>query len=135
MVWKLRKQVELTWYRNYENQGELTWCVNYENQAELTLACRTHKISRSSGLNIIHRLTPWLPAALPATKQHRRKLAGKNNPKKKLTTGSVRRKKTYKQVHPDTNVSTKALRIINIFVSEIFERIAGEVASSSNQSW
>jgi histone H3/H4 len=47
-----------------------------------------------------------------------------------------RRKETYsvyiykvlKQVHPDTGVSSKAMSIMNSFVNDIFERIAGEAA-------
>jgi histone H2B len=47
-----------------------------------------------------------------------------------------RRKETYsvyiykvlKQVHPDTGVSSKAMSILNSFVNDIFERIAGEAS-------
>jgi histone H2B len=31
-----------------------------------------------------------------------------------------------KQVHPDTGISSKAMTIMNSFVNDIFERIAGE---------
>ena len=34
--------------------------------------------------------------------------------------------KVLKQVHPDTGISSKAMSIINSFVNDIFERIAGE---------
>jgi histone H2B len=34
--------------------------------------------------------------------------------------------KVLKQVHPDTGVSNKAMSIMNSFVNDIFERIAGE---------
>nr|XP_029721668.1 histone H2B-like [Aedes albopictus] len=34
--------------------------------------------------------------------------------------------KVLKQVHPDTGVSSKAMRIMNSFVNDIFERIAAE---------
>ncbi|KAL7370749.1 hypothetical protein ABVT39_009994 [Epinephelus coioides] len=34
--------------------------------------------------------------------------------------------KVLKQVHPDTGISSKAMGIMNSFVSDIFERIAGE---------
>ena len=36
--------------------------------------------------------------------------------------------KVLKQVHPDTGVSSKAMSIMNSFVNDIFERIAGEAA-------
>ncbi|XP_022600399.1 histone H2B 1/2-like [Seriola dumerili] len=34
--------------------------------------------------------------------------------------------KVLKQVHPDTGISSKAMQIMNSFVGDIFERIAGE---------
>ena len=48
----------------------------------------------------------------------------------------VRRKESYslyiykvlKQVHPDTGITTKAMGIMNSFVSDIFERIAMEAS-------
>src|ERR1700684_1446917 len=33
-----------------------------------------------------------------------------------------------KQVHPDTGISNKAMAILNSFVNDIFERIAGEAS-------
>ncbi|MEW5297627.1 MAG: hypothetical protein WDW38_006814 [Sanguina aurantia] len=36
--------------------------------------------------------------------------------------------KVLKQVHPDTGVSSKAMSILNSFVNDIFEKIAGEAA-------
>ncbi|KAH9815387.1 histone H2B [Melampsora americana] len=68
------------------------------------------------------------------------KKAGKKAPKptaegekKKKRT---KRKETYgiyiykvlKQVHPDTGISNKAMLILNSFVNDIFERIAGEAS-------
>ena len=37
--------------------------------------------------------------------------------------------KVMKQVHPDTGISSKAMGIMNSFVNDIFERIAGEASS------
>ncbi|CAH8463381.1 unnamed protein product [Dicrocoelium dendriticum] len=34
--------------------------------------------------------------------------------------------KVLRQVHPDTGISSKAMSIMNSFVNDIFERIAGE---------
>jgi histone H2B len=34
--------------------------------------------------------------------------------------------KVLKQVHPDTGISKKAMSIMNSFINDIFERIAGE---------
>ncbi|XP_078057633.1 histone H2B-like [Mustelus asterias] len=36
--------------------------------------------------------------------------------------------KVMKQVHPDTGMSSKAMSIMNSFVNDIFERIAGEAS-------
>ncbi|DAA16195.1 histone H2B type 1-A [Bos indicus] len=36
--------------------------------------------------------------------------------------------KVLKQVHPDTGISSKAMSIMNSFVSDIFERVAGEAS-------
>ncbi|KAL2086103.1 hypothetical protein ACEWY4_017162 [Coilia grayii] len=59
------------------------------------------------------------------------KTAGKGGKKRKKT-----RKESYaiyvykvlKQVHPDTGISSKAMSIMNSFVNDIFERIAGEAS-------
>jgi histone H2B len=43
-----------------------------------------------------------------------------------------------KQVHPDTGISNKAMAILNSFVNDIFERIAGEASSTlllCRRSW
>jgi len=36
--------------------------------------------------------------------------------------------KVLKQVHPDTGISSKGMSIMNSFVNDIFERIAGEAS-------
>ncbi|XP_010850711.1 PREDICTED: histone H2B type 1-like [Bison bison bison] len=41
---------------------------------------------------------------------------------------SVYMYKVLKQVHPDTGISSKAMEIMNSFVNDIFERIAGEAS-------
>ena len=40
--------------------------------------------------------------------------------------------KVMKQVHPDTGISSKAMGIMNSFVNDIFERIAGEASRLSH---
>ena len=37
--------------------------------------------------------------------------------------------KVLKQVHPDTGISKKAMSIMNSFINDVFERIAGRIAS------
>uniref|UniRef100_UPI00398F0DDF histone H2B 1.2-like n=1 Tax=Pristiophorus japonicus TaxID=55135 RepID=UPI00398F0DDF len=71
----------------------------------------------------------------PASKKGAKKVSKKTPPK----AGKKRRKsrkesysiyiyKVMKQVHPDTGISSKAMGIMNSFVNDIFERIAGEAS-------
>ncbi|XP_035852282.1 histone H3-like centromeric protein CSE4 [Sander lucioperca] len=70
-------------------------------------------------------------AAKKGSKKAVAKTAGKKDKKRRKT-----RKESYaiyvykvmKQVHPDTGISSKAMGIMNSFVSDIFERIAGEAS-------
>uniref|UniRef100_A0A672QHI4 Core Histone H2A/H2B/H3 domain-containing protein n=1 Tax=Sinocyclocheilus grahami TaxID=75366 RepID=A0A672QHI4_SINGR len=67
--------------------------------------------------------------AMSAPKKAVTKTAGKAGKKRRRS-----RKESYaiyvykvlKQVHPDTGISSKAMGIMNSFVNDIFERIAGE---------
>mmetsp|Transcript_21730 Transcript_21730/g.31531 ORF Transcript_21730/g.31531 Transcript_21730/m.31531 type:complete len:127 (-) Transcript_21730:231-611(-) len=54
--------------------------------------------------------------------------------KKRVETYSVYIYKVLKQVHPDTGISSKAMSIMNSFVNDIFERIAGEASKLSAYS-
>ena len=54
-----------------------------------------------------------------------KKVAGKRS-KKNTPTFSRFIYKVLKQVHPETGVSSKSMSIMNSFVNDIFERIAGE---------
>ncbi|XP_078388921.1 histone H2B-like [Cetorhinus maximus] len=68
------------------------------------------------------------------------KKGGKKALKKPVVKGGKKRRKSrkesyaiyiykvMKQVHPDTGISSKAMSIMNSFVSDIFERIAGEAS-------
>ncbi|KAM8740034.1 histone H2B-like [Acanthopagrus schlegelii] len=67
------------------------------------------------------------------------KKGSKKAASKSATKGKKRRKsrkesyaiyvyKVLKQVHPDTGISSKAMGIMNSFVSDIFEHIAGEAS-------
>ena len=42
--------------------------------------------------------------------------------------------KVFKQVHPDVGVSSKAMNIMNSFVNDLFERIAGEASRLAHQN-
>ncbi|XP_059811068.1 histone H2B-like [Hypanus sabinus] len=71
------------------------------------------------------------PAPKKGAKKALSKPASKTGKKRKRS-----RKETYaiyiykvmKQVHPDTGISSKAMSIMNSFVNDIFERIAGEAS-------
>eukprot|EP00161_Ancyromonas_sigmoides_P001432 TRINITY_DN111_c0_g1_i3.p1 TRINITY_DN111_c0_g1~~TRINITY_DN111_c0_g1_i3.p1 ORF type:complete len:119 (-),score=61.99 TRINITY_DN111_c0_g1_i3:42-398(-) len=69
------------------------------------------------------------------------KTPSKSKAARKTTKGGkgtrrAKRKETYstyiykvlKQVHPDTGVSTKAMSIMNSFINDLFERLAGEAS-------
>ncbi|XP_052459061.1 histone H2B-like [Carassius gibelio] len=51
---------------------------------------------------------------------------GKKRRKSRKESYAIYVYKVLKQVHPDTGISSKALGIMNSFVNDIFERIAGE---------
>ncbi|KAG0247670.1 histone H2B, partial [Mortierella polycephala] len=53
---------------------------------------------------------------------------GKGRKKTRSETYSSYIYKVLKQVHPDTGISNKAMSILNSFVNDIFERIAGEAS-------
>ena len=58
------------------------------------------------------------PAKTPGGKTQRRK--------KRTETYSTYVYKVLKQVHPDTGISRRAMSIMNSFINDVFERIAGE---------
>ncbi|XP_067883981.1 histone H2B 5-like [Heterodontus francisci] len=53
---------------------------------------------------------------------------GKKRRKSRKESYSIYIYKVMKQVHPDTGISSKAMSIMNSFVNDIFERIAGEAS-------
>ncbi|KAJ9069292.1 Histone H2B type 1-A [Entomophthora muscae] len=55
-------------------------------------------------------------------------VAGKKRSAKRSETFSIYIYRVLKQVHGETGISSKAMSILNSFVSDIFERIAGEAS-------
>jgi histone H3/H4 len=53
---------------------------------------------------------------------------GKKRRTKRKESYSIYIYKVLKQVHPDTGISSKAMLILNSFVNDLFERIAGEAS-------
>ena len=54
------------------------------------------------------------------------KKAGDKRKKKRVESYSSYIYKVLKQVHPDTGISKKGMSIMNSFINDIFDRIAGE---------
>ena len=53
---------------------------------------------------------------------------GSGRRRKRKETYSIYIYKVLKQVHPDTGISSKGMLIMNSFVNDVFERIAGEAS-------
>ena len=71
------------------------------------------------------------PAGKAPAKTASKKAPGgetKKRTKKRTETYSTYIYKVLKQVHPDTGISNKAMSIMNSFVNDIFQRIAGEAS-------
>ncbi|XP_047068483.1 histone H2B.1-like [Lolium rigidum] len=66
-----------------------------------------------------------LPAAKTAAKEGGK---GKKKAKKSVETYKIYIFKVLKQVHPDIGISSKAMSIMNSFINDIFEKLAGESA-------
>ncbi|XP_048477029.1 histone H2B 7-like [Rhincodon typus] len=71
------------------------------------------------------------PTSKKGAKKTIKKAPGKGSKKRKRSrkeSYSIYIYKVMKQVHPDTGISSKAMSIMNSFVNDIFERIAGEAS-------
>jgi histone H2B len=68
-----------------------------------------------------------LPAAKSSGKEGGDK-KGKKKAKKSVETYKIYIFKVLKQVHPDIGISSKAMSIMNSFINDIFEKLAGEAA-------
>ncbi|MCP4238899.1 MAG: hypothetical protein GY770_35900 [Aestuariibacter sp.] len=63
-----------------------------------------------------------------AGKKAGRAAGDKKRKRKRKESYSIYIYKVLKQVHPDTGISSKGMSIMNSFVNDIFERIAGEAS-------
>ena len=59
---------------------------------------------------------------------------GSGRRRKRKETYSIYIYKVLKQVHPDTGISSKGMLIMNSFVNDVFERIAGEAGKLGKYS-
>ncbi|KAM3214612.1 hypothetical protein ACQJBY_066869 [Aegilops geniculata] len=64
----------------------------------------------------------------PASKEGGADKKGKKKSKKSMETYKIYIFKVLKQVHPDIGISSKAMSIMNSFINDIFEKLAGESA-------
>uniref|UniRef100_A0ACD5V3T3 Uncharacterized protein n=1 Tax=Avena sativa TaxID=4498 RepID=A0ACD5V3T3_AVESA len=69
-----------------------------------------------------------LPAGKTASKECGEGKKGKKKAKKSVETYKIYIFKVLKQVHPDIGISSKAMSIMNSFINDIFEKLAGESA-------
>eukprot|EP00640_Fibrocapsa_japonica_P006018 CAMPEP_0113934738 /NCGR_PEP_ID=MMETSP1339-20121228/2021_1 /TAXON_ID=94617 /ORGANISM="Fibrocapsa japonica" /LENGTH=116 /DNA_ID=CAMNT_0000936655 /DNA_START=57 /DNA_END=407 /DNA_ORIENTATION=+ /assembly_acc=CAM_ASM_000762 len=60
-----------------------------------------------------------------------KKAGAKKGKKKRTESYSMYIYKVLKQVHPDTGISKRGMSIMNSFINDIFERIAGEAGKLS----
>ncbi|KAM3346786.1 hypothetical protein ACQJBY_021016 [Aegilops geniculata] len=71
---------------------------------------------------------PKAEKKVPASKEGGDKKGGKKKAKKSVETYKIYIFKVLKQVHPDIGISSKAMSIMNSFINDIFEKLAGESA-------
>ena len=73
---------------------------------------------------------PKAEKRLPASKASKEggEKKGKKKAKKSVETYKIYIFKVLKQVHPDIGISSKAMSIMNSFINDIFEKLAGEAA-------
>ncbi|XP_006168567.1 histone H2B type 2-F [Tupaia chinensis] len=113
---------------------------------EPSFAYKLYKYAQPGRLAVVSRFLLWLcvvfckkmpdPAkSAPAPKKGSKKAVtkvqkkdGKKRKRSRKESYSVYVYKVLKQVHPDTGISSKAMGIMNSFVNDIFERIAGEAS-------
>eukprot|EP00501_MAST-03F_sp_TOSAG23-6_P001684 GSMAST32.ASY1.ANO1.1755.1 assembled CDS len=63
-----------------------------------------------------------------SAKSTKKSSRGNKRRKRRVETFSSYIYKVLKQVHPDTGVSRRAMSIMNSFVNDLFDRLAGELA-------
>lgn len=82
-------------------------------------------------LTVYETITIMAPKAAKKAKKISGKRASgdkKKRAKRRRESYSIYIYKVLRQVHPDTGISSKAMGIMNSFVNDVFERIAGEAS-------
>jgi histone H2B len=95
----------------------------------------TASLSKSSHLSHTSSLCSS-QAKTPSKKSAKapKKATGKKRHKKRTASYSPYIYKVLKQVHPDTGISKKGMSIMNSFINDIFERLAGEAGKLATYS-
>ena len=71
---------------------------------------------------------PKAEKRVPGAKEGGGDKKAKKKAKKSVETYKIYIFKVLKQVHPDIGISSKAMSIMNSFINDIFEKLAGEAA-------
>eukprot|EP00300_Choanocystis_sp_HF-7_P020759 c20669_g1_i1.p1 GENE.c20669_g1_i1~~c20669_g1_i1.p1 ORF type:complete len:175 (-),score=63.78 c20669_g1_i1:168-692(-) len=86
------------------------------------------KASSSSGKKKGGSSTPKEPKVVKSSGGGEEGDKDKKRKKRRIESYSTYIYKVLKQVHPDTGISSRGMSIMNSFINDIFERIAGEAA-------
>ncbi|PFX18835.1 Histone H2B 5 [Stylophora pistillata] len=92
--------------------------------------CHVNRSARTDSLRVVPITMPPKAGVKKAKKISGKRASGdkKKRTKKRKESYSIYIYKVLKQVHPDTGISSKAMGIMNSFVHDVFERIAGEAS-------
>merc|ERR1712164_57780 len=93
-----------------------------------------HNESRTNLTSSSFKMPPKKADKKPAKKTVKKGASGTKKRKAKVETYKIYIYKVLKQVHPDTGISSKAMSIMNSFINDIFEKIAGEASKLARYS-
>ena len=85
-----------------------------------------HKIDKST-IQLDKTLNMAKTPSKQSAKAPKKSATGGKRSKKRVESYATYIYRVLKQVHPDTGISKKGMSIMNSFINDIFERIAGEV--------
>ncbi|XP_060712962.1 late histone H2B.L4-like [Hemiscyllium ocellatum] len=80
------------------------------------------------GVEVQDRIFKESTASLQEGREENYQEGGRKRKRSRKESYSIYIYKVMKQVHPDTGISSRAMSIMNSFVNDIFERIAGEAS-------
>jgi histone H2B len=107
--------------------GKWAYCATRVKYKNATSTLSTHQKSIKMAPKESAGKKPAGKAPVKTAEKQTKNIA-KTKKKTRKETYSTYIYKVLKQVHPDTGISNKAMSILNSFVNDIFERIAGEAS-------